>query len=153
SGAPLGPETWTPALDAAAAEDERKNHRRRQRAETFLLGPVGRPGAPLIGWLTAGIGDADNDVKGEARGRAHVRDDGGETLEVLVLIRKDDQLMPPDWLDKHGAIPLSPDIDPGPAIARVIASCSLPLPRAVTDRDLDSIIDELEQRNGFPGWQ
>jgi len=151
-GQPVGPVAWQPAMRDAADREAGHDHDRRQRAETFRIGPVGLPGDPLIGWLAADIGDAESGGD-DTRGRAHVRDDGPDTLEVIVLVRVDGRLCTPPWLDK-GGVEVPTEAVPPVSLARTIASCTLSLPAAMTAGDgFSRIIDELEDRNRFPAWQ
>lgn len=148
----VGRPEWQPALADAAAASERHRHEKAGRAKTFRLGPLRAPGEPLIAWLDAGTGDVDRPGD-DARGRAHVRDDGAEVLDVLLLVRRGDELVTPPWLADHGGRALPTDFPPPRDLARTVAACTLSLPRSMTANNLTAIIDELEQRNGFPAWQ
>lgn len=146
------PEAWQAAILEARAEAARRRHDKRERAKTFRIGPVRMAGEPLIAWLDAGAGDAEG-VGDDARGRAHVRDDGGEVLDVLLLVRKGGDLITPPWLPENGGRVVPTDFPPPRDLARTIASCTLSLPRAVTARGIDAVIAELEGRNSMPAWQ
>ena len=82
---PVGPAGWAKAMDLAL--QRHKEHRKDQaeRAGVFRLEVPARAGRPLIGWVTAGAGDADD----TRAGRAQVRD-SREGLEVVVVQRRED---------------------------------------------------------------
>ncbi|CAL9638365.1 hypothetical protein SUDANB19_06246 [Streptomyces sp. enrichment culture] len=92
-----GDECPIPAAWAQEAEDAQEQHRqlleaKQNKAQSFLLGPVGRPGRPVYGWLEAHAGDTP-------AGRAQARD-SEETLEVLVIQRRADGVLTTvPWLD------------------------------------------------------
>ncbi|MGW0786207.1 hypothetical protein [Streptomyces sp. NPDC002913] len=79
------PADWSQDLEEARARYDELRADQAERAATFRLGAVARPGRPLFGWVTAGVGDADD----TSRGKAQVRD-SRETLEVVVVQRKSD---------------------------------------------------------------
>src|SRR2546428_6571568 len=85
-------------------------------ASTFLLDPVRTSRQSLIGWVHAGVGDADDDHRGAAQVR-----DGEESLEVLVVQRDSDGgLMTPEWIERGGGEPVPLDSAVEPKQARVI---------------------------------
>jgi CRISPR-associated endonuclease/helicase Cas3 len=150
-GQPVGPQSWQEAMAAAAEKTRDTVARKETRANSFRLGPVGIEGVPIIGWLEGRAGDA----KGEdaAAGRAHVRDDGGESLDVVVLMRRGADLITLPWLAENGGV-VVPTASPPPArLGRTIASCSLSLPRQMTGDSIDAVIESLEKRNAFSAWQ
>ncbi|MEK8106496.1 hypothetical protein NKG94_16990 [Micromonospora sp. M12] len=83
---------------------------------------------PLISWLSGGVAGAD-----DRTAQGHVRDTDGETLEVLLLVRTPDGLVLPPWID-GGAVPVPTTSVPRWPLPRMIARCTLPLPRAMTAR-------------------
>ncbi|WP_084960254.1 CRISPR-associated helicase/endonuclease Cas3 [Thermoactinospora rubra] len=147
---PVGPDTWQEAMAQAWESQELHRERQRQKASSFQLGQVGRAGNPLIGWLEAGVGDAED----TRRGRAQVRD-SMESLEVLVVQRRTDgTLWTLPWLGKgRGGWELPTDAPPDPRLARVVVSCGLRLPfQFSVPETLDRAIGELEARC-VPAWQ
>src|SRR5690606_5581706 len=66
---PVGPPEWQEAMARAREAHELRQARQRENALDFQINPVGKPGRPLIGWIDAGVGDADD----TRRGRAQVR--------------------------------------------------------------------------------
>src|SRR5690606_37232899 len=93
---PIGPESWATAMSDSQREYHRALAEKKERAEVFRLGPVRRAGRPVIGWVDAGVGDAED----SRQGRAQVRD-SDETIEVLVVQRRrDGTLTTVPWLDK-----------------------------------------------------
>lgn len=126
--ADIGPEAWRPAMSAAALADRQRAVQRRAAARTFLLGGTGKPTATLDGWVRAGVGDAEDD----RRAAAQVRD-GAETLEVLVVQRdRDGGLLTPDWIERGAARQLPLDERVPDELARIVASCALRLPIAMS---------------------
>lgn len=151
-GQPVGPPAWQPAMREAADHAADRDHDRRERAKTFQIRPVGSPGDALIAWLVADVGDAESGGD-DARGRAHVRDDGPETLDVVVLVRIDGRLCTPPWID-GGGVEVPTEAVPPVSLARTIASCTLSLPAIMTaGKGGDRIISELEARSWFPAWR
>ncbi|MEU0133097.1 CRISPR-associated helicase Cas3' [Streptomyces sp. NPDC006296] len=153
-GSPV-PTDWAEAVDAARATHDEFRADQSERAATFRLGAVARPGRPLFGWVTAGVGDADD----TGRGRAQVRD-SREGLEVVVVQRKPDGTLAtvpwllPDRQDRPLAgLPLPTDQVPTPLAARTAASCGLRLPMQFSYAEtMDRAIAELEELH-LPAWQ
>ncbi|WP_091632683.1 CRISPR-associated helicase/endonuclease Cas3 [Micromonospora peucetia] len=151
---PVGPPSWQAALAEAAIQADDRAEAARKRADTFRVGPVRAPGASLVSWLDSSVGDSEAANGNERRGRAHVRDDGAEALEVLILIRRGEKLVTPPWLDRGGDVEVPIDFEAPRTVARTMLRCALPLPRAVTvNGGIDRVIAELEQRNTFPAWE
>jgi CRISPR-associated endonuclease/helicase Cas3 len=149
---PVGPADWQPVMRDAAVEAGRQAAKRIERAKAFLLKPVRN--ASLVGWLAAQVGDTESPGGDEARGRAHVRDGGGETVEVIVLIRRDGELVIPPWLPDGGGEVVPTHTTPPTRVSRRAAMCSLALPRVMTDGSrLDDVIGELEERHTYPAWE
>ncbi|HSA51657.1 MAG TPA: CRISPR-associated helicase Cas3' [Yinghuangia sp.] len=147
---PVGPASWQPALAVAGEEEAVLRADQRRRADGFLLDGVRRPGRSLVGWLDAGVGDADD----TRLGRAQVRD-AEESLEVLVVQRRaDGVLVTLPWLEGGcGGVELPEDSAPAPEAARTVAGCALRLPwQFARPGVLDRAIAELEQ-SCFPAWQ
>ncbi|MFJ4828762.1 CRISPR-associated helicase Cas3' [Streptomyces sp. NPDC088747] len=148
--AAVGPAGWAEAMAKAHEAHERHRADQARRADTFLLAPAGRPGRPLIGWVAAGAGDADD----SRAGRAQVRD-SRETLEVVVVQRRGDgSLATLPWLaDGKGGLELPLDRVPSPKAARAAASCGLRLPIQFCAAEvMDKAIAELEELY-VPAWQ
>lgn len=153
---PVGPDSWQPALAKAAAKHATQQAKQREKAATFLLNEAGRDGRPLIGWVEAGVGDADD----TRAGRAQVRD-SQESLEVVVLQRRrqDSVLTTASWLSPdrdgkpRGGLELPTDTAPAPRLGRIAAASRLRLPYHFSfPKEMDQAIDELE-RNYVPAWQ
>ncbi|WP_164466154.1 CRISPR-associated helicase Cas3' [Actinoplanes teichomyceticus] len=153
-GGPVGPGQWQARLQEAAERAEKKESKRTQRANDYRLGKVGAAGSDLRGWLAGETGDAERGSD-DARGRAHVRDDGPETLDVLVLVRTGEGLRTPSWLAENGGAFVPTDVIPPAWLARTVASCTLSLPAAMTSGpgQMDRLIDELERRAYYPAWK
>ncbi len=144
----VGPPAWHPALAEAETKQREAFTVNELKADGFRLAEVGDRGAPLIGWLSGGVGDADDKTA-----RGHVRDTDGETLEVLLLVRTTEGLVIPPWIDGGGA--RVPTVGmPEWRLARQIARCTLPLPRSMTAADvIDDTIAALERRIDVTAWQ
>ncbi|MFJ7420947.1 type I-E CRISPR-associated protein Cse1/CasA [Streptomyces uncialis] len=147
---PVGPGHW-----ASALADHRRAYlnglaTKRENADAFRLGPVRRAGRPVIGWLDANAGDADD----TREGRAQVRD-SEESLEVLVIQRRrDGRLTTVDWLDGgRGGLELPEHAPPTRWAAEAVAASALTLPWQFSKRwAIDRTIAELE-RFAVPAWQ
>ncbi|NJP67122.1 CRISPR-associated helicase Cas3' [Streptomyces spiramenti] len=146
----VGPGAWQEALATARERHRRELARSEERAGAYLLGPVKSDGRPLLGWLAAGVGDADD----SPTGRAQVRD-SGENLEVLVVQRlADGSLRTLPWLRRgDGGLSLPMDFPPPVKAAKAVAGSALTLPGVLCHPGaIDRTIQELEQE-AFPGWQ
>ncbi|MCK1816239.1 type I-E CRISPR-associated protein Cse1/CasA [Streptomyces sp. XM4011] len=146
----IGPVAWSSQLHAARTRHRGLLAEKREKAEALLLGPVGRPGRPVVGWLGAGAGDTDDTLSG----RAQVRDTS-ESLEVLVIQRlRDGRLTTVPWLKEgHGGLDLPTDFAPGRQSAEAAASSALTLPWQFCHPGIiDRTIAELE-RALIPAWQ
>jgi CRISPR-associated nuclease/helicase Cas3-like protein len=144
----VGPPTWQPALAEAERKQREAFAAKELKADGFRLAGVAERGIPLIGWLSGGIGDADDQTA-----RGHVRDTDGETLEVLLLVRTENGLVVPPWIDGGGVV-VPTSSEPGWRLARQVARCTLPLPRSMTNAEvIDDTIAELERRVDVRAWQ
>lgn len=145
----VGPPSWQPALRTARAAAERDARERAEAASAFLLDEVGPAGRDLVGWVSAGVGDLDDDH----RGRAQVRD-GEETLEVLVVQQDGhDGLLTPSWIERGGGQQIPLDLEMPWPVARTIASCTLRLPLALSHPGvIDQTIKALEPAY-YPSFQ
>ncbi|KOG07707.1 CRISPR-associated helicase/endonuclease Cas3 [Streptomyces viridochromogenes] len=144
------PAGWAEAMDTALQRHEEHRKDQAERAGAFRLDAVGRPGRPLIGWVAAGVGDADD----TRTGRAQVRD-SRESLEVVVVQRRaDGSLATVDWIAPDKAdLELPQDRPPAPRAARAAAACGLRLPSQFSYADvMDRAIAELEELY-VPAWQ
>ncbi|WP_030144817.1 CRISPR-associated helicase/endonuclease Cas3 [Spirillospora albida] len=147
---PVGPPEWQDALARAHGKHVTRQRVQRSKAESFQIADVGRPGRSLVGWVDAGVGDADD----TRAGRAQVRD-SRESLEVLVVQRLADGTVRtlPHLTAGRGAREVPTDVAPPPDVARVVAACGLRLPFQFTIPDvLDRAIGDLEAEC-VPAWQ
>ncbi|MFE2763294.1 type I-E CRISPR-associated protein Cse1/CasA [Streptomyces halstedii] len=144
------PPEWEPVLAPARETYRTEYEGRRRKAEVFRLDEVRKAGRPLIGWIDAGVGDADDTPVG----RAQVRDTQ-EGLEVLVVRRRaDGSLCTLPWLDEgRGGLELPVDAVPSARAARAVAASGLRLPYHFTAPWLlDRTLAELEELY-VPAWQ
>ncbi|MFE5519165.1 type I-E CRISPR-associated protein Cse1/CasA [Streptomyces virginiae] len=140
---PPVPANWGDAMDTALAEHEDTMAGQRRRAQTFRIHEVRKPGRSLVGWIDAGVGDADD----SRSGRAQVRD-AEESFEVLVVQRRRDgtyATLP--WLERGlGSLDLPTDAVPPPRAARAVAASALRLSyHFYRPWLIDRVIDELER--------
>lgn len=147
---PIGPPEWQEELAQARESHEVEQAAKAEEARAFLLGAPARAGRSLIGWVQAGVGDADD----SPRGRAQVRD-AGESLEVLLLRRRRDGVLTtlPGLGEGRGGIELPTDFAPSEEAGRIAAASAVRLPfPLVAPWVIDRVIGELEQ-DLFPAWQ
>ncbi|WNI16533.1 type I-E CRISPR-associated protein Cse1/CasA [Actinacidiphila sp. ITFR-21] len=147
---PVGPAAWTDVLDAYGRAYRALLADKQERAEAFRLGPVRRAGRAVIGWVDAGVGDADDNREG----RAQVRD-SQESIEVLVVQRRHDgTLATLPWLDdKRGGLDLPEHTVPPRQAAEAAAASALTLPWHFSRPwVLDRTVEELE-RFCVEAWQ
>lgn len=147
----LGPPDWLGAMTEAARKATRGDEDRIDEAGKFLLDRVGTGGS-LVNWVRAGVGNVDGEARAEARGLAQVRD-GGETLEVLVVVRDEHGgLLTPDWIDDGANQQIPTDEEIRARSARIVAACELRLPSAMCHPGvIDDVIVALEI-NRFPSF-
>ncbi|MFF4810993.1 CRISPR-associated helicase Cas3' [Micromonospora chersina] len=145
---PVGPSTWQSALTEAEAKQRDEIAAKQVKADGFRLASVAEPGVPLISWLSGGVAGTD-----ERMVQGHVRDSDAESLEVLLLVRTPEGLVLPPWIEGGGALVPTASVPRWP-LPRLIARCTLPLPRAMTVGDvIDEVIAELEGRTDLSAWQ
>lgn len=145
-----GPDEWASAMD-----EHRKAYRaliavKRESADVFRLGPVRRAGRPVIGWVDAGVGDAED----TRAGRAQVRD-SEESVEVLVIQRRGDgTLTTVPWLDRgRGGLELPEHTVPTRKASEAVAASALSLPWHFSKPwVVDRAIGELETFH-VDAWQ
>ncbi|MFD3685730.1 CRISPR-associated helicase Cas3' [Nocardiopsis sp. NPDC058631] len=140
--AATAPLTWEEAMARALDAHETEQARKGEKAQTFLLKPAARDGRALIGWVEAGVGEADDTQAGKAQVR-----DTRDSLEVLVARRAaDGTVTTVPWLaDGRGGLALPTGTAPPPAAARALAASALRLPYQFTfPKELDQAITELE---------
>ncbi|WP_256069799.1 type I-E CRISPR-associated protein Cse1/CasA [Streptomyces sp. DvalAA-14] len=146
----LCPPQWEETAGPARALHEQARVEQQKKAEVFRLDEVRKAGRPLIGWIDAGVGDADD----SRAGRAQVRD-SRESLEVLVVMRRaNGTLCTLPWLDRGlGGLELPTDAVPAARAARAAAASGLRLPYHFSFPErLDQALAELEELY-IPAWQ
>jgi len=144
------PAGWSDAVEDALRTYSGAQAVRRERAKDFALPAVGAHGQDLYDLSHVSAGDVDED---SPAGQACVRD-GGESVEVVVVQRGTDGAdRIPDWVPGGGESLPFRHIEVSRAQARVLAGCTLRLPRALSHPGIvDQAIRELE-RDYFEGWQ
>lgn len=138
---PLGPPEWQPTMQTAQHQAAVAGRRRAEAARAFLLEEAHRGDDTLIGWTRASVGEVDEDPDSVAQVR-----DSGDSLEVLVVQRDTDGgLVVPDWIEEQAGSQIPLDQEVPDEQARVIAACSLRLPRSLCHPGvIDDVIDALE---------
>ena len=150
----VGPDAWRDSLKEARDDFEAARGVKERQAEIFRIAPPGPRGTPIIGWVAAGLGDPDEEKDPAGRQmRASVRD-GDDSVEVLVLARRGDEVVVPPWVGRGGGELVPTQFAPPNDLARIILSCSIQLSQAGVGGSVDAVIAELENRNAkeFQGW-
>ncbi|WP_228785779.1 hypothetical protein [Nocardia cyriacigeorgica] len=120
----IGPDEWQDTLTRARAAWLAKIEARTDKAEAFQIRRPARPGKAIVGWLTANVGDTDD----ESQGQGQVRD-GAPSLEAVLIVADSDGWFTPPWLpDGAGDVPVPRDSAPSDEIAGILATCALRLP-------------------------
>lgn len=150
----VGPYAWRAVLHQAHDTSRAVRREKERQAATFRLAPPQPAGTPITGWVAAGVGDPDEDKDSAGRQlRASVRD-GDDSVEVLVLFRRGDEIIVPSWVEKYGGETVPTQSAPPTALARSILTCSIQLNRAGVGCSVDDVIAQLEKDNfyEFQGW-
>lgn len=121
----LGPPEWQEAVTAAREAWLEATARREDKARPFQVPDPAKPGKPLVGWLAADAGEADDSAQGQGQVR-----DGAPSLEAILLqYGPDGEWHTPSWLDETQAnLSVSREIAPPESLASVLAQCALRLP-------------------------
>lgn len=130
----IGPDSWRDAMTAADNKRRERVDRREDKARTFQLSAPTKPGKSIVGWLSRGVGEADD----EAEGQGQVRD-GAPSLEVLLVCRDGSgRWHTPSWLgDGRGGLRVPHDAKPADSLAEVMAACALRLPLTFSNADAE----------------
>lgn len=119
------------------------------KAQTFQISDPYKGMGDLVGWLDTSITDDPSGKRGEAAVR-----DTEDSLEVLVVQRRDKEYYMLPGLVKFQGQKIPSDAPPPIELARAIAECSIQLPRELCWK-LDDTIKELEKiaLNELSEWQ
>lgn len=134
---PVGPPQWHDAMAEAEDQWRDKADKRRDKASRFQIDVPGRAGKAIVGWVAAGVGDADD----QAEGQGQVRD-GAPSLEVLVVqADPHGQWRTPSWLERGKAgLPVPRDEKPPDELGDVLATCALRLPLQFSNADAEEAL-------------
>lgn len=152
------PEGWLSLYHAACEERAKAVHDKKSRAETFLLPSVrqlAKDGKTLTGLFCRAIEDGSNSQMSEDAGQCAVRDTQ-ETVEVLLVCRKDGQVHLLPWVgDEKGGVERGQEVptayEPDRNLSMVLAQCAVRLPLSLCRlQQLDRLIEELE--DGCERW-
>ncbi|WP_431984089.1 CRISPR-associated helicase Cas3' [Streptomyces qinglanensis] len=145
--APQGPAGWQEAMAAAEKTDEAHRTEQQGKARTYRLPAPRAAGRSLLGWIDAGVGDADDTPVG----RQQVRDTE-DSVEVLVVQRtavgalRTLPHLPPDERGRaRGGLALPTDAAPDPHRAKAVAASALRLPYQFCFATADRAVAELEE--------
>lgn len=114
-----------------ATEDKERRARAFQIADPKNL-------KDLLGWLDNPVVDGDDGEKAMATVR-----DGDRSVEAVLLQKIGDDLFVLPWVQDYGGMRISKTDAPSPEMAFALAGCKAPLPRTVTSKGADRIIDQL----------
>lgn len=133
----VGPEGWGVAMEKAAEESRRRTERRLEKASAFQIGPPGKAGRAIVGWVSAGVGDADDGSEGHGQVR-----DGAPSLEViLVEVDAEGRWQTPSWLGKSKrGLSIPRDTAPANDLADIMMSCSIRLPLEFSNADSEEAL-------------
>ncbi|WP_280468209.1 CRISPR-associated helicase Cas3' [Nocardia cyriacigeorgica] len=133
---PVGPNDWQPTIDESRQRWSEKAQRRAEKADVHQIRPPARPGRTIIGWLSANVGDTDD----ESQGQGQVRD-GAPSLEVALIEEYQGEWFTPSWLsDGDGGRRVPRDAAPSDGLAQIIASCALRLPLEFSNADAEQAL-------------
>lgn len=141
------PAEWELSWAIAEKQAAEKAETAHTRAKTFRLdGPSEHEGLLVrSGFFRKGDPDDGNG------GRSQVRD-GEDSLEVVVVRRVGEQLLPMAAAGLPEGTVLYSQYPPDARVARALAGCTVRLPSWSTASDLDAAIAALEDMS-FEGWQ
>lgn len=152
------PPGWEEAWQEAEAEARATVVRLEEAARAFLL-PEPNSQSTLVGLVTQGSNEPEDDSS--ATSRARVRDTD-ETIEVIVVIERDGQIRPMPEAGLPDDTILPTELGPPPdEVARRLAACTLRLPGAMTRiwgdsrgyAAIDRVIADLERQGAhLSGW-
>ncbi|MDR7301409.1 CRISPR-associated helicase Cas3' [Haloactinomyces albus] len=128
------PEDWRGAVSEAWQQWRERTESRESKARDFQIAAPTRPGKAIIGWVSANVGEADDDAQGQGQVR-----DGAPTLEVI-LVQHDESghWFTPNWLPQgSGKLAIPREETPPDGLAQVMASCSLRLPLTFSNADAE----------------
>ncbi|GAA5053548.1 CRISPR-associated helicase Cas3' [Nocardia callitridis] len=137
SSAAIGPESWQEQMLLAWQKWLGSSAKRTANAEKFQLREPAKNGNPIIGWVSASVGEADD----QAQGQGQVRD-GAPSLEVIVVVETTSgEWFTPGWLSGgEAARPVPRDATPTDDIAKIVASCSLRLPLEFSNESAEAAL-------------
>lgn len=129
---PIGPADWQDAMREAKSDWLSATARREDKARDFQISDPAKRGTPIVGWLSANVGEADE----TSEGRGQVRD-GSPSLEaILVQTTASSEWHTPSWLNAQvGDLTVPQGETPSDDLADVLASCSLRLPLELSNAD------------------
>lgn len=121
----VGPTEWQEDIRVARDSWMHATARREDKARQFQIAAPAQPGKPLVGWLAADVGEADDTGQGQGQVR-----DGAPSLEALLVQESPDgRWHTPGWLDETQAnLDVPRETAPADDLAEVLASCTLRLP-------------------------
>lgn len=137
-------ESWSAVWSEA---EQRRHDTEEQLVKSAAMFCVPRPGdGPVLGFTSGSVPDDDLTAQAAVR-------DSDDSLEVVVVVRRDGQLRTVPWLEGHPDEPVDLGTEPPPELARAVAQCTVRLPSYLSagSRALP-VVEELE-RDGIETWQ
>ncbi|WP_406690391.1 CRISPR-associated helicase Cas3' [Saccharopolyspora sp. ID03-671] len=129
----IEPEAWRDASAEALARSQEKTRAREDKAGNFQIAEPSKPGKAIVGWVSADVGDTDD----EGQGQGQVRD-GAPTLEAIVVCEDDaGRWRVPEWLSDGAELRVPREETPSEELAQVLAACGLRLPLEFSNADAE----------------
>lgn len=128
----VGRDAWRAAMANAAERSQHRKEHRLEKASTFQIAPPSKAGKAIVGWVSAHVGDADDDRRGQGQVR-----DGAPSLEAIVVQRDGEGgWRTPAWLGEgKGGRPIPQDAAPTDDLPEIMMACSLRLPLEFSEAD------------------
>lgn len=124
---------WREASAEALARWREKTRLREARARDFQIAEPSKPGKAIVGWVSADVGDTDD----EGQGQGQVRD-GAPTLEAIVVCEDDaGRWRVPEWVSDGAGLRVPREEIPSEELAQVLATCGLRLPLEFSNADAE----------------
>jgi CRISPR-associated endonuclease/helicase Cas3 len=124
------PDSWSTALEDAHCRWLEDTTRRTENAKNFQISDPPRAGTAILGWISASVGEADD----ESQGQGQVRDGPPSVEAILVQQSQSGDWFTPDWLpDGQGRLPVPQDRTPSDDLASIMAACTVRLPLQLSD--------------------